>query len=70
MRVFIQDDDGNLLATMVNGQIFGQGGEGSSFNKDMVALALFKTAFQLMSVVPNYAVTNDIQTRDAEGGTP
>lgn len=68
MRVFIQDKQGKMLATMIDGVVY----QNAKGDDALIALALFKMAWGLMERVPMAAIdgTPGILDASVEGGTP
>lgn len=71
MRVFVQDDNGKMMATYANGMTFTAPG----VSEDFLGYALFKMMLGYTQVVPSMAIGDDIRypldpVRDVEGGTP
>jgi len=53
-QMWLQDDSGQLIATVVNGEIFFYGKERDS--REKLAYELFRMMFNLMQRVPSSAV--------------
>lgn len=67
MRIFIQDDNGHLLASIVDGEVYSILGYN---DRDRVAFEMFKVLQSLTRATPAVALGDSILTDDVEGGTP
>lgn len=71
MRIFIQSDEGAMLASIVNGEVYSLLG---AQDRDRVAFEVWKTLQALTRVMPSASVgiPNELHMSDEDvhGGTP